>query len=938
MKGITTIMKRFVLAVLLLAGGALSLHAQTSTFQSKYTDEHPLIYEDAWDLWPYVFFDENGNAAGYNVDLLTMIFKELDIPFVIYLKPTSQALDDLHRGKSDLMMGMVANFHDNENMHYGKMPIQLFTHSVAHPKGVMQHVRTFADLSSQKVIVHEGSFSHHLMEDHGWGDNAIPNNDMDKVVQLVSSLNEGQVLWNTMSLKWLMHKFHTDNLELSPVDMPSGDYRFMANDEKLLELLDATYSKLKAQDRLIPIERKWFYPEEAPVEGLPQWLWWVVAAIALATLLLIASLIFYKLRERKVTRQGRKHINRLALIMKACQVKIWTYDLHKKVFVWLGNSYQDVKTYAPREFARRYSTDDFKRMMVAINKLANSTSNAEQMEIKMKDGDDGSEHVYLVRMSVLKHVKGTPTVIIGTKTDITEEKLQQQVSNELMHRYEAIFNSDMVDMVYYESDGLITNMNQRSQNTFHMNLDDVLRDGVRLSDILSPSDFDMKDFATTDHFNTTMFLDYSKERYVASRKVQGKMAYELQLVPVYGSNKQMLGAYGTGRVVTEVADTYRKARQGVKQLRKATQKVADHVNNINYVLQVGGVRMVSYSPQTHLLSISHRLHEAQYVLTQQRCIGLTDDISQRQVMRMLRTMDRRLNTSIDAEVRSTLRLPGGHHLWLHLHLFPVLDDEGHVQQYAGLCRDTTQIKHTEHMLLLESEKAQEIEQVKNKFLHNMCYEIRTPLDTVVGFAEMFDTEHSKDEEEMFIQQIKENSTYLLNLINDILFLSRLDAHMVEINPQPTEFAHTFEGHCHMAFADKKREGVKYVVENNYEHLVVNIDDANLGRIIRQILENAVEHTTHGSVRARYDYIGGKLVIGVSDTGEGIPQQKLEHIFERFNTSNEQSKGTGLGLPICMELATQLGGTIDISSEVGKGTSVWVTIPCEATLVERKTDE
>jgi signal transduction histidine kinase len=128
--------------------------------------------------------------------------------------------------------------------------------------------------------------------------------------------------------------------------------------------------------------------------------------------------------------------------------------------------------------------------------------------------------------------------------------------------------------------------------------------------------------------------------------------------------------------------------------------------------------------------------------------------------------------------------------------------------------------------------------------------------------------------------------------------------------------------------------VKYIAENRYDHLVVSIDENNIGRIIHQIVGNSVKYTTQGIVRAHYEYIGGRLIIVIEDTGEGIPADKLPHIFERFNdTSNMES--TGLGLPICKELATQLGGTIDVSSEQGKGTLVWISIPCEASLIEHK---
>ena len=930
-------MKRFLLAVLLLAGISLNLNSQTSNLKSKYTKDRPLVYVDAWDLWPYVFLDDAGEPTGYNVELLKMIFEQLEIPYEIHLKPTKKALDDLYNGRADLMMGMVASFHDHDSVYYGKTAIQLFTHSVAHVKGEAHAVHGLEDLATQQVIVHEGSFSHHLMMDHGWGHNAIPYGDMDKAIQLISVDGEGQVLWNTMSLKWLIHKFHTENLVLDPVDMPSGDYRFMSPDEQLLKALDETYARLKAEDRLQPLERKWFYPEEEIGSGVPRWIWLVAAAIGIIALLLALASLIYHIRERRVTRETRQRNARLSLILTTCKVRVWTYDIEKKIFYLHGIGSNLRTTFTRSEFASRFTGEEFQQLINALEQLKSRECTHQRIQVRAKDIHNDELHTYLINLSVLQSHHGQPTLILGTGLDVTDEYERQQKANEIMHRYQAIFNNAMVDMVYYDSDGLILNMNARAQNTFLMPIDAVLAEGVHLRDILNPKDFDFSDFAHRDRFYATLYLDYSKEKPLESRKREGSIAYELQLVPVYSDNHELLGAFGTGREVTEVATNFRRAKEGVLQLRDAMKELSDHINNINFALQVGGVRMVTYSPQTHMLTINHRMHEAQYVLTQQRCLSLTDDSSLREVMRVFRTMDRCLNIPVTCEMKSNLRLPGGKILCLQMQLFPTLGDDGTVTKYSGICRDTTEIKHTEQMLQLETEKAQEIEQVKNKFLHNMCYEIRTPLDTVVKNAEQFELEHSPEQEEQYISDIKTNASYLLNLINDILFLSRLDAKMVEINVEPIDFSQTFESRCEQAWSNGRHEGVKYIAENQYEKLVVNIDETNVGRIMQQIIENAVKYTKLGTVRARYEYIAGRLIIVVEDTGEGIPADKLPHIFERFNDAADNMEGTGLGLPICKELATQLGGTIDVNSERGKGTTVWIIIPCEATVIEHKKD-
>ena len=929
-------LKRCLLTVLLLAGVSLGIYSQDPSLKSRYTQEHPLVYTDAWDLWPYVFLDESGNPTGYNVELLKMIFEELDIPYEIHLKPTERALEDLFEGRATLMLGMVASFHDHERVSYGKNVIQLFTHSVAHPREVPATVHGLEDLSKEQVIVHTGSFSHHLMMDHGWGDNALPQDDMDKAIQLVSTEGHGQVLWNTMSLKWLMYKYHTGNLVLDPVDMPSGDYRFMSSDPQLLKALDDTYSRLKAENRLHPLERKWFYPEDVPEAGVPRWIWLVVAGIGLVALILILSSLFYHFRERRLTREGRQRNTRLALILKTCKVNIWVYDVLKKSFIWYGNDARAKRTYTRDEFATYFIGDGFQQVFSGIERLMRRDLQQLRLQVGGRDIDDRQPHTYLINLSVLHADHTHPTAIIGTEIDVSDECERQQHAEQLMHRYQAVFNNAMVDMVYYDGQGRIVNMNARAQRTFKMPIGEVLKEDVYLSDILDPSEFDISDFDHRDMFYSTLFIDYSTERSLKSRRRKDYAIYELQLVPVYGDNHQLLGAFGSGREVTEVAHTFDLARRGVERLRVAMKELSDNINNINYAMQVGGVRIVSYSPVTHLFTINHRMHVAQYVLTQQRCINLTDSESMGQVMHALRLMDRRLNVPVDLEVRSTLRLSGCKHLWLQIHMFPTVDSNGVVTEYTGICRDTTELKHTEHMLQLETEKAQSIEQVKAQFLHNMCFEIRTPLDVVVKSAEQFEQQHTPEEEERFIADIKTNSAYLLKLINDILFLSRLDANMVEINVSDTDFAQVFEGFCVQAWQERQRPEVRYVVESPYNQLVVSIDVANVGRVIGMLVGNAVEHTSKGVVSARYEYIGGKLIIIVEDTSEGISADKLPHIFDRFNGSSGM-EGTGLALPISKELVTQLGGTIDVRSEVNKGTTVWVTLPCPAVTIEHKTN-
>ena len=222
--------------------------------------------------------------------------------------------------------------------------------------------------------------------------------------------------------------------------------------------------------------------------------------------------------------------------------------------------------------------------------------------------------------------------------------------------------------------------------------------------------------------------------------------------------------------------------------------------------------------------------------------------------------------------------------------------------------------------------------MKSAFLRNMSYEIRTPLNSVVGFAELFSMEHDAKDESFFINEIKDNSAHLLKLINDILFLSRLDARMIEFKIQPIDFPTYFDSASRLAWDNHRKEGINFVVDNPYQRLMVEIDPQNLAVVIEQLVANSSEHTTSGQIHVSCDYNGAELTIAVQDTGSGISQERLSQIFERFGSSS--GSGTGLGLPICYEIIHQMNGHIRIKSEVGVGTIVWVTIPCTCTEIQR----
>lgn len=926
------------LLLLLLLGATLQAKATPADNVRTYSEAHPLVYEDVWDLWPYSFLNENGKPDGFNVDLIRMLMKELDIPYVIKMKSANEAFRDLRDGKSDLMLGLAVGFHD-EFGHYSKNAVTLFTQSVVAPKGKATQIRRFHDLSDHKVIVNDSSLCHHLMIEYGWGANALPVEDMREAIQEVSAKGEGMIVWNTLSLKWLMRRYHTDNLELLPVNMQHGQYKFMSNDTHLLDRLDEAYTRLYSAEQITPIQNKWFYPERLEQKTAP-WIWYVTALVALVMLITAIYGITYRVQARRLTRENERRNSRLALILHTSHVHIWTYDINAHTFDWRNEAGKVACTYTIDEFSQRYEPGDFQRLKEALDDLSVQEKSDEEKEItlqlKARDMENGDKEVrdYLVALSVLiRDKQGKPTVIVGTKKDITDQLLQQRLSNEKTLRYWSIFYNPLVGILFFDREGVLTAINPCACKMFGCDKDDIIREQVTLDDIFDTGTDNMEH---PEDFYATQIIDFDRipatERKVKSIKCKGKLYNEVRLLTVTDEQTHPLGVFAVCHDVSAAVMGTGRQHGDAAMLESAANVLKDYNTNIDRVLQESDVRLVTYSPSSHTLTILNRTDHVQHALTQTRCMTLVDDRSKKQAMRMLNDMDEGADRTFHTAICTTLRVHGRRVLNLLFYLCPVHDSEGLVTSYYGLCRDISEQCQIAQQMELETAKVQEVENTKNSFVKNMVQEIRKPMNTVIDHVAQLGDTVPVEHEELLREGILRNSDYLLHLIDNILYLSRLEAHMVEINRKPSNFAEQFGSLCQQGWEKYENAHTRYVVENPYEQLEIDIDMVNIGHAIRQVTANAAQHTESGVVRARYEYIGRRLIITVDDTGEGMPADVLAHIND---TTGSASNTKGLGLAICHELVSQMGGTLEISSEEGSGTTVYMTIPCQATVIKRR---
>ena len=659
----------------------------------------------------------------------------------------------------------------------------------------------------------------------------------------------------------------------------------------------------------------------------------VISAIAMVV---YNRLTYYK--EKRVTRKVQRLNAQLTLIMDANKTDAWTYNTKKNEFKVISKENLTETFYTPFEFSQLYDREDFKQVVKAIEGIQNREIITDSMTVKSAPSQDGDIKIYEITLSVLRRNKqDQPIEILGTQRDATKEKKLAEEDKNLMLKYHTVFNSSLVDMIYYDADGYLAELNETACKTFGVkNPQTLLKRKMKMTDIPSYREFDAK---TLEQTQLSSITDISKVKETDERVPEvtrlGKMYYEVMLEPIKDIHNQSLGVIAAGRDITEMVESHHRQQESARLMEERSKALKQYINDLNYTLKISDARLTNYYPATHTLDILSDITGEGTHLSQLKAVAMIHPDDRKRAKMLITRMDRLYKGTFSEILHTKLRDHNGRDIYLNFSMMPITNKEGNVTHYFGMCRNETEMAHVEKHLQEESAKAQEEEQLKNAFLLNMSYELRVPLHAVIGFAELFKKEHNREDEPIFANEIKKNTDVLLTLINDILFISRLDAHMIEYHYEVCDFASLFEGWCQMGWSDASKN-IKQITENSYNSLLVNIDPQNLGTAIQKLCGYTALTTKAGSLKSRYEYLHDELIIIVEDTGLGIEFDEVPKIFNRFMGDAKNKRiGTGLDLPIVKELVEQMGGTIDVLSEPGKGSTFFMSIPCELTSFEKK---
>lgn len=267
-------------------------------------------------------------------------------------------------------------------------------------------------------------------------------------------------------------------------------------------------------------------------------------------------------------------------------------------------------------------------------------------------------------------------------------------------------------------------------------------------------------------------------------------------------------------------------------------------------------------------------------------------------------------------------------MWEELVAETVYDPDKNLIGLTGIFLPVTEQKLLEQNLRNALNKAEEANKLKSAFLANMSHEIRTPLNAIIGFSNLLPTAQSRDEMNEFIGIIESNNSLLLQLINDILDLSKIEAGTLDFSETTFSVNEILDEIVYSSKLRNENDKVEILYDNRSPNYIIRAARSRLMQVLINLMNNAMKFTEEGTIRTGCDYLPEESMLRffVRDTGIGIPKNKLKDIFGRFTQLNTFIQGAGLGLSICEMIVHTMGGTIWVESEIGKGTVFWFTIP------------
>ena len=488
-----------------------------------------------------------------------------------------------------------------------------------------------------------------------------------------------------------------------------------------------------------------------------------------------------------------------------------------------------------------------------------------------------------------------------------------QNSERILHN---IYKNLPVGIELYDKDGQMVDLNKKDMEMFRIsNKEDILGVNIFENPIL-PEEIKQK-IKDNENADFTFRYDFSKiNKYYQPNSTTGFIDLTTKVTTLYDHNHEPINYLLINVDKTEDTIAYNK----IQEFESFFDLVGDYA-------KVGYAHFDALSRDGYALRSWYRNVGEEEGTPLPEIIGIHSHFYPEDRAVMIDFLDKVIkgeSSKLSRDVR--IRRADGNYTWTRVNvLVRNYQPQDNIIEMLCINFDITELKETERMLIGAKEKAEEADRLKSAFLANMSHEIRTPLNAIVGFSSLLEEAEDAEEKHLYATIIEENNKLLLQLISDILDLSKIEAGTFDIIPEQVD-AQQLCNELLQSMQVRATEQVEILLAPELPELTFTSDKNRLYQVLLNFVTNALKFTSEGSIVIDYRINGNEVRFSVQDTGMGIEPEKQEAIFTRFVKLNNFIAGTGLGLPICQSIVTQLGGKIGVESEPGKGSCFWFTYP------------
>lgn len=506
----------------------------------------------------------------------------------------------------------------------------------------------------------------------------------------------------------------------------------------------------------------------------------------------------------------------------------------------------------------------------------------------------------------------------GPDTAIACQALQR--SERLLHN---IYKNLPVGIELYNKEGVLVDLNDKELDLFHVDSKEELLGINIFENPVFPEEMKER-LRNNEDADFTFRYDFSKlGEYYSNNKAEGTIDLVTKVTTLYDENHNPVNYLLINADKTETTVAYNK----IQEFEEFFELIGDYA-------KVGYAHFNILSKQGHAQKSWYKNIGEEYGTPLSEIIGTYKSFHPDDRDLILQFFEEVQKGNAD-KLSHKIRVfrENGECTWTHVNLFVrKYAPQDKVIELISINYDITDLKQIEEMLVNERDRAEASDRLKSAFLANMSHEIRTPLNAIVGFSSLLASAENVVEKELYNSLISHNNELLLNLINDIIDLSKIEAGYLELHQNWFNLTELLD-ECVAEYARLLPSGVELLTSYPEHDALVELDKLRIKQILNNFLSNALKNTIRGYVEVFYEIDKHCVRIGVKDTGRGIPQNMLEKIFERFEKVDSFTQGAGLGLPICKSIVDKMNGRIWADSQLGIGTTFMVELPCSVTPID-----